>query len=1146
MRSDARGAATSLQASLERFPWFRTVGIGIVDGAEGLIVYVSRDNKQVRQHIPDYWEGFAVSPRRMSQPMPLDSSSRWFAESESVAHLSSTHGHQVFDLTPVKVDESTVEQAALAWLSALGWQTAYGPDLAPDAPGAERADFGQVVLDRRLLDALARLNPSLPGSALDDALLKLTHPEGATVEDRNRAFHRMLVNGVNVEYRASDNNIRGEQAQVIDFANPDNNDRLAVNQFTVTENRNTRRPDIVLFLNGLPLGIIELKNPADEDATIWTAWQQLQTYQAELPTLFSMNELLMVSDGTQARIGALTAGREWFKPWRTISGETLADPNLTELQVMLEGVCHPERFLALLLDFLAFDDDGSGKLVKKMAGYHQFHAVRVAVGETLRAAQLQQEERGVGDEGGRYESGRWVGGDPGDRRIGVVWHTQGSGKSLTMAFYAGAIIREPAMENPTIVVLTDRNDLDDQLFTTFSRCHDLLRQPPVQAESRADLRSKLSVNAGGVVFTTIQKFFPEERGDTHRTLSERHNIVVIADEAHRSQYDFIDGFARHMRDALPNASFVGFTGTPIELEDANTRAVFGDYISIYDIQRSVEDGATVPIHYESRLARLELDESERPTIDPDFEEATEGEEIERKERLKTKWAQLEAVVGAENRVKQIAQDIVDHFEQRLEVLDGKAMVVCMSRRICVDLYNELAGLRPEWHDDDDAKGNIKVVMTGSASDPPEWQKYVRNKARREALGNRFRDPDDPFRIVLVRDMWLTGFDAPSLHTMYLDKPMRGHGLMQAIARVNRVFKDKPGGLVVDYLGLANDLRQALVTYTESGGTGRTAIDKEEAVAAMLEKYGVCCALFHGFDWSKWTTGAPAVRLGLLPPAQEHILAQESGKDRCMAAARELSQAFALAVPHVETFRIRDDVGFFQAVRAALSKRAAGEASPEEDLDLAVRQIVSRAVASEGVMDIFAAAGLDKPDISVLSEEFLAEVQGMPQRNLAVELLQKLLRGEVAARRRANVVQARSFVEMLEQTLRRYQNRAIEAAQVIEELIQLAREMREAGDRGERLGLTDDELAFYDALETNDSAVQVLGDETLRLIARELVETVRSNVTIDWTLRENVRAQLRVLVRRILRKHGYPPDKQENATQTVMEQVEVLSEGWALA
>ena len=601
-----------------------------------------------------------------------------------------------------------------------------------------------------------------------------------------------------------------------------------------------------------------------------------------------------------------------------------------------------------------------------------------------------------------------------------------------------------------------------------------------------------------------------------------------------------------MRDALPNASFVGFTGTPIELQDANTRAVFGDYISIYDIRRSVEDRATVPIYYEGRLAKLALDEDERPHIDPDFEEATEGEEIERKEKLKTKWAQLEAVVGAEQRVKQIAEDIVAHFEQRLEALEGKAMVVCMSRRICVDLYQELMRLRPDWHAEDDDQGAMKVVMTGAASDPPDWQRHIRNKPRREALAQRFRDPDDSLRVVRVRDMWLTGFDAPSLHTMYVDKPMRGHGLMQAIARVNRVFKDKPGGLVVDYLGLAQDLKQALATYTESGGQGVTALDQDQAVAVMQEKYDVCRGLFHGFDWSLWTTGTPQERLGLLPAAQEHVLAQEDGKERCLNAVRELSQAFALAVPHEEAMRIRDDVGFFQAVRAALSKRAAGEARPEEELDLAVRQIISQAVASEGVMDIFAAAGLDKPDISVLSEEFLAEVRGMPHRNLAVELLEKLLKGEVSTRRRKNIVQARSFAEMLEKTLRRYQNRATEAAQVIEELIELARDMREANARGERLGLSEDELAFYDALETNDSAVQVLGDATLRDIARELVETVRNNVTIDWTLRENVRAHLRVLVRRILRKHGYPPDKQKKATLTVLEQAEVLSEGWAAA
>jgi type I restriction enzyme R subunit len=715
-----------------------------------------------------------------------------------------------------------------------------------------------------------------------------------------------------------------------------------------------------------------------------------------------------------------------------------------------------------------------------------------------------------------------------------------------MVFYAGRIVREPAMENPTIVVLTDRNDLDDQLFATFARCRDLLRQPPVQAESRVHLRQILSVAAGGVVFTTIHKFFPEEKGDRHPTLSERRNIVVIADEAHRSQYDFIDGFARHMRDALPNASFIGFTGTPIEKTDANTRAVFGDYISIYDIQRAVEDGVTVPIYYESRLAKLALDETERPKIDPDFEEVTEGEEVERKERLKSKWAQFEAIVGAEKRLRLVARDIVEHFEKRLEALDGKAMIVCMSRRICVELYREIAQLRPQWAADDDERGAMKVVMTGSASDPLDWQPHIRNKPRREALANRFRNPGDPFRLVIVRDMWLTGFDAPSLHTMYIDKPMRGHGLMQAIARVNRVFHDKPGGLVVDYLGLAHELKAALATYTESGGTGQTTVDQQEAIALMQEKYEICCGILHGFDWSDWISGDPQARIGLLPAAQEQVLSRVNGKERFIQAVRDLTRAFALATPHEEAIKMRDDVAFFQAVQAALTKRAPGEMRPEDELDHAVRQIIARAVAPAGVIDIFTAAGLQKPDISILSDEFLAEVRGMPQRNLAVETLQKLLKGEISTRQRKNVVQARSFAEMLEQTIRRYQNRAIEAAQVIEELISLARDMREADARGKKLGLSEEELAFYDALETNDSAVKVLGDETLRTIARELVKTVRSNVTIDWTLRENVRAQLRVLVKRILRKHGYPPDRQEKATQTVLEQAELLSAEWAAA
>jgi type I restriction enzyme R subunit len=1058
--------------------------------------------------------------------------------------------------------ETVVEDAALGWLESLGYAVLHGPAIAAGEPAAERSEpnYRDVVLEGRLRQALVRLNPDLPTETLEDAYRKLTRTDAPSLLERNRAIHRMLVDGVTVEYRRKDGSIAGAQARVIDFDKPDNNDWLAVNQFTVAEGQHTRRPDVMLFVNGLPLAVIELKNPADESATIWSAWQQFQTYQTQIPSLFATNAALVVSDGMEARIGAVGAGKEWFKPWRTITGREDASSKLAELQVVLEGVFEKRRFLDLLRYFIVFDDsrdgggratqgavagdDGSGKIIKKMAGYHQFHAVNVAVEETLRAAQIGATR--AAEMPGRYDAGLKPGGEPGDRRVGVVWHTQGSGKSLTMAFYAGRVILHPAMENPTIVVITDRNDLDDQLFGTFAACKELLRQPPVQAADRADLREKLKVAAGGVVFTTIQKFFPEEKGDRHPVLSERRNIVVMADEAHRSQYDFIDGYARHMRDALPHASFIGFTGTPIEKSDANTRAVFGDYISVYDIQRAVTDGATVPIYYESRLAKLELKAAERPKIDPEFEEITEGEEVERKEKLKTRWAQLEAVVGSENRIQLIARDLVDHFENRLATLEGKAMVVCMSRRICVDLYNAIAKLRPDWAHESDDKGSMKVIMTGSATDPLEWQQHIRNKKRREDMALRFRDAKDPFRLVIVRDMWLTGFDAPSLHTMYVDKPMRGHGLMQAIARVNRVFKDKPGGLVVDYLGLADELKKALATYTESGGTGKTALDQAEAVAVMLEKYEICLGLFHGFDWGKWGSGTPQERLSLLPAAQEHILAQEDGKNRLLRAVTELSQAFALAVPHEEALSIRDDVGFFQAVRAVLAKSTPGERKTDEELEHAIRQIISKAVVSDEVVDIFAAAGLKKPDISILSDEFLAEVRGMPQRNLAVELLQKLLKGEIKNRSRRNLVQARSFAEMLEQAIRKYQNRAIETAQVIEELIQLAKDMRAAHKRGEDLKLNEDELAFYDALEVNDSAVKVLGEPTLIKIARELVATVRKNVTIDWTVRENVRAQLRVIVKRILRKYGYPPDKQEKATQTVLEQAALLSQEWAVA
>lgn len=1035
--------------------------------------------------------------------------------------------------------ESVVEDAALEWLQGLGYSIQNGPLLAVGEMFAERTDpnFRDTILAGRLKEALERLNPELPCEAIEDAFRKLTRLDAPTLIERNRDFHRLLVNGVTVEYRDKEGKIAGAQAWAVDFDDPDNNDWLAVNQFTVVEGQHNRRPDVVIFVNGLPLVVIELKNAADENADIWSAYKQLQTYQAQIPSLFTTNIGLIISDGVQARIGVVGAGTEWFKPWRTISGQEIASAAIPELQVVLEGACDKRRFLDLIRFFVVFEDAGRGAILKKMAGYHQFHAVQEAVAQTLRAQTMF-----VDDDAADAPKGML----PNDRRIGVIWHTQGSGKSLTMAFYAGQVICHPAMRNPTLVVLTDRNDLDDQLFGTFARCKDLLRQPPVQAENREDLRAKLSVAAGGVVFTTIQKFFPEERGDRHPVLSDRSNIVVIADEAHRSQYDFIDGYARHMRDALPNASFVGFTGTPIENTDANTRAVFGDYISIYDIQRAVVDGATVPIYYESRLAKLELKESEKPKIDPQFEEVTEGEEVERKERLKSKWAQLEAVVGSTNRLNLIARDLVDHFEKRLETMDGKAMIVCMSRRICVELYREITALRPCWHHEADDKGSIKVVMTGSATDPLGWQGHIRNKLRREVMAKRFRDPADPFRVVIVRDMWLTGFDAPSLHTMYVDKPMRGHGLMQAIARVNRVFRDKPGGLVVDYLGLADELKQALATYTESGGTGETAIDQDEAVAVMLEKYEVCLGLFHGFDWSRWTSGTAQERLLLLPAAQEHILAQEDGKSRLLRAVTELSQAFALAVPHEKAMEIRDDLGFFQAVRGVLAKHEPGEPRPEEELDHAIRQIVSQAMVSDEVVDIFAAAGLKKPDISILSDEFLTEVRGLPHKNLAVELLRKLLAGEIKNRSKRNVVQSRSFLEMLEQTVRKYQNRAIETAQVIEELIALAKEMKEAGARGEKLGLNEDELAFYDALEVNDSSVKVLGDKLLQKIARELVATVRKNVTIDWTIRENVRAHLRVLVKRILRKYGYPPDKQEKATQTVLEQAEVLSAIWSAA
>ena len=1025
-------------------------------------------------------------------------------------------------MTTSQLNESHIEEATLSWFGELGYAVLHGPDIAPGEPAAERESYKDVLLVGRLRDAIDRLNPDIPDEAREDALRKVLRPDRPTLVTNNRVFHRMLRDGVDVEYRRDDGRIKSDQAQLIDYDNPENNDWLVVNQFTVIEGQHNRRPDVVVFVNGMPLCVIELKSATDEDATIETAFRQLQTYKQQIPSLFTYNETLVVSDGLNARIGSLTATYEWFKPWRTIEGESEAPSTALELEVLVRGVFEKGRFLRLLRHYIVFEHDtDSDRLIKILAGYHQFHAAREAIKATIEAAS-----------------------PAGDKRCGVVWHTQGSGKSLSMLFYAGEAVLHPAMENPTLVCLTDRNDLDDQLFGQFARCSEILRQSPVQAENAAHLRELLQVASGGVVFTTIQKFLPEEKGGRVPQLTDRHNIVVIADEAHRSQYDMIDGLARNMRDALPNASFIGFTGTPIEKSDANTRAVFGDYISVYDIERAVKDGATVPIYYESRIAKLSLKEDLLPGIDEEFDEITENEEVQRKEKIKTKWAALEALVGDPKRIDVIAKDLVEHFDRRTDAMDGKAMVVCMSRRICVDLYDAIVKLRPQWHDEDDERGCIKIVMTGSASDKLDWQQHIRNKPRRKQLAGRFKDSKDPFSIVLVRDMWLTGFDVPCLHTMYADKPMRGHGLMQAIARVNRVFRDKPGGLVVDYLGLADHLKRALATYTESGGHGQPSIDTAEAIAVLMEKYEICCDMMHGFDWSKWTEGAPAERLGLLPAAQEHILAQEDGKPIFTKAVSNLSSAFALCAASDEATAIRDEISFFQAVRAAMAKPA-GERKTDDQIDAAVKQLVSKAVAaSDEVIDIFSAAGLKKPDISILSDEFLEEVRHLDHKNLAAELLRKLLSNEIKIRSKRNVVESRKFSEMLKKALLAYQNRAIATHEIIEELIRLAKDMREAAGRGEDLGLDDDELPFYDALAMNESAVKVMGVDQLKVIACDLVTQVRSSVTIDWTVRESARAKIRVMVRRVLRKYGYPPDLQSEAVKTVLEQAEGLCADWA--
>ncbi|MGY3234082.1 type I restriction enzyme R subunit [Bradyrhizobium sp. USDA 4448] len=1050
--------------------------------------------------------------------------------------------------------ESHVEEAALAWLSELGYGTANGLDVGPDGDQRERASYGDVLLIERLRAAVAKLNPTLTVETRAEVLAKVLQTETPSLVEENRRLHRYIVEGVPVEVRRADGSIGGEQARLIDFDDPDANDWLAVNQYTVIENKANRRPDVVIFVNGLPLGVIELKNPGDENATLDGAFNQLQTYKAQITSLFRSNAALVVSDGIAARIGSLTADRERFMPWRTVTGDDLAAKGTPELETVLKGVFERRRFLAMIKDFVVFGDTGSD-VAKILAGYHQFHAVRKAVESTV-AATAQD----------------------GNRKAGVIWHTQGSGKSLLMAFYAGQIIKHPGMQNPTLVVLTDRNDLDDQLFATFSMCKDLLRQTPQQAEDRDQLRKLLDRPSGGVIFTTLQKFAPDEGKTDYPALTDRRNVIVIADEAHRSQYGFRAkvktktgaisyGFAKYLRDALPNASFIGFTGTPIEKDDVNTPAVFGDYIDIYDISRAVEDGATVPIYYESRLARIELDADERPKIDAEIEELTEDEAETEQDRLKRRWASVEALVGSDKRLVMVAQDLVTHFEERIAALDGKAMIVCMSRRICVALYNAIVKLRPEWHSDDDEAGAIKVVMTGAASDPPAWQPHIgkRPKARREVIAKRAKKPNDPLKLVIVRDMWLTGFDAPSMHTMYVDKPMKGHGLMQAIARVNRVFRDKPAGLVVDYIGIAQNLKSALGQYAGHGAE-QVGIDEEVAVRVLLEKYEIVRAMFRpdiagGFDYRPAlnATATPQARLAIMAGAMDWVLtlhqadaAKEKSEDGKKRAHRRyadavvaLSKAFALAGASDEAQTIRDEVGFFQAIRAALIKSLPGDGKKSAaERELAIQQIVSRAVVSTEIVDIMRAAGLESPDISILSDDFLAEVRDTEKKNLAVEALKKLINGEVRSQAKRNVTQSKAFSERLEAAILRYHNNALTTAQVLEELIQLAKDIRAARARGEESGLSDEEIAFYDALAENESARQVMGEPALRVIAHELVASITNNVTVDWMHREAARARMRVLVKRLLRKYGYPPDLQDAAVQKVLQQAEALSADWA--
>jgi type I restriction enzyme R subunit len=1049
------------------------------------------------------------------------------------------------------ITESEIEQIALDILSNdLGYTVIYGPDIG-EGDNKER-EYTDIILQQRLKTAIDKFNPHIPEEAREEAFKKALRTVTVSLPDNNEHFHKMLTEGVDVKFSIGEGKTKTDKVWLIDFDKPKNNEFLAVNQFTIVENHTNKRPDIILFVNGLPLVVIELKNATDETADVKAAYNQLQTYKQVIPSLFNYNTFLLVSDGWFAKAGTLSSDYSRFMEWKTADGITIVDSKRQpEMEPMLKGLLNKETLLDVIRHFIVFEKTKE-KTIKKIAAYHQYYAVNKAIESTIRASSNPVSV--LNEPPGKFGLLSVSDQPKGDKRAGVVWHTQGSGKSLSMVFYTGKLVLAEQMNNPTILVLTDRNDLDQQLFETFGNCEQLIRQKPKQAENRDDLKDKLSVASGGVVFTTIQKFLPEQQGAKYPELSSRRNIVVIADEAHRSQYDFIDGFAKNMRDALPNASFIGFTGTPIEKEDKNTQAVFGNYIDVYDIQQAVEDGATVRIYYESRLAKIDLSDNDQKVLDQKVEDVTENDELTEKQKRFAKWASKEAVVGSVQRLKQIALDLVNHFEQRLSASDGKGMIVCMSRRICVDLQNEIIKLKPHWYDAADDKGKLKVIMTGSSSDPLNWQEHIRNKPRRKAIGDRLKDPKDELKLVIVRDMWLTGFDAPCLHTLYIDKPMNGHNLMQAIARVNRVFGDKDGGLVVDYIGIAQDLKKALAIYTENQGKGKLAFDQDEAVAKMLEFYELVSDMFDSFQFQKYFELDPRLKLNFILDAANHILELKdedgrNGKQRFKDHVTNLSKAFAISVPHPKAFEIRDDLAFFQAIKARFAKfDETQKKQTNEEIETAIRQIVNDAIVSKEVIDVFEAAGIKKPDISILSDEFMAEIQGMPRKNLALELLKRLLNNEIKNRSNTNLIQSKKFSEMLAQAVKRYQSGLIEAAAVIEELIKLAKDIRAADKRGEKLNLRQDELAFYDALADNPQAETILGDETLKAIAHELVDSVRRNTSIDWQLKESVQAKLRVLVKRILRKYKYPPDDPATGEYTVsvtkvLDQAELLTEYW---